>query len=235
MKKNEKIEMDMKKLLGEVWNNMAVIVLFGVTVALAAMLITQLFLPKNYESTTKMYVLAKQESGVVTNGDMEASTALTRDYQELIRSRTVIEQVIAEKNLNIEYEDFLDKLLILTPTDTRVIYITVSDEDPYRAAEIADAVRTAAAEHIQQVMNTESVNTVEMANIPSVPEGPSTMKNSALAGVLGIIFALAIVFLHSMMDDTIKNQSDVEKYLELSILGNIPLSKNVKNKRKVRR
>ena len=60
MKKNEKIEMDMKKLLGEVWNNMAVIVLFGVTVALAAMLITQLFLPKNYESTTKMYVLAKQ-------------------------------------------------------------------------------------------------------------------------------------------------------------------------------
>ena len=235
MKKNEKIEMDMKKLLGEVWNNMAVIVLFGVTVALAAMLITQLFLPKNYESTTKMYVLAKQESGVVTNGDMEASTALTRDYQELIRNRTVIEQVIAEKNLNIEYEDFLDKLLILTPTDTRVIYITVSDEDPYRAAEIADAVRTAAAENIQQVMNTESVNTVEMANIPSVPEGPSTMKNGALAGVLGIIFALAIVFLHSMMDDTIKNQSDVEKYLELSILGNIPLSKNVKNKRKVRR
>lgn len=225
----------MKKLLGEVWNNMAVIVLFGVTVALAAMLITQLFLPKNYESTTKMYVLAKQESGVVTNGDMEASTALTRDYQELIRNRTVIEQVIAEKNLNIEYEDFLDKLLILTPTDTRVIYITVSDEDPYRAAEIADAVRTAAAENIQQVMNTESVNTVEMANIPSVPEGPSTMKNGALAGVLGIIFALAIVFLHSMMDDTIKNQSDVEKYLELSILGNIPLSKNVKNKRKVRR
>ena len=49
MKKNEKIEMDMKKLLGEVWNNMAVIVLFGVTVALAAMLITQLFLPKKYE------------------------------------------------------------------------------------------------------------------------------------------------------------------------------------------
>lgn len=221
-RENEKFEVDLKKIVEEIRKNLLIIFLIGIIGALATMFLTTVFLPVKYESTTKMYVLAKQESGTVTNGDMEASAALTQDYQELIKSRTVIEQVISELNLDIEYEDFLKKLTVLAPTETRVIYITVSDEDPYNAAEIADKVREVSADHIQNVMNTESVNTVDYANIPINPEGGGSVKYGILGGAAGWIIALAVVVAIGILNDKITGSEDVERYLNISTLGTIP-------------
>ena len=46
-------------------------------------------------------VLNKQDSNTLTSADMQTSTQLTKDYAELIKSRTVLEGVIAQLNLNI--------------------------------------------------------------------------------------------------------------------------------------
>lgn len=219
---NERFEIDTKKILTEIWKNMAIILLSGLAAALAAMLLSVTLLPRQYESTTKMYVLAKQESGTVTNGDMEASTALTRDYQELIQSRTVIEQVIVKLQLDIEYEDLLKKLTILAPSETRVIYITVSDEDPYLAAEIADEVREVSAQHIQKVMSTQSVNVVDYANIPDTPAGVGSVKYALLADIVAVFLVLVTVTVKGLVNDKIKSTEDVERYLNISTLGMIP-------------
>ena len=98
---------------------------------------------------------------------MQTSTQLTKDYAELIKSRTVLEGVIAQLNLNITYQQLLGKLTVDTSTDSRIVTIIVSDEDPYTASEMANAIRDMAAEHIQSVMDIEAVNVVDSANIPS--------------------------------------------------------------------
>jgi capsular polysaccharide biosynthesis protein len=184
-----------------------------------------------------MYVLAKQENATPTNGDLQASTMLTKDYAELIKSRDVTETVISELGLNMTSEQLLDKMEISTPADTRVLAIKITDPDPYKAREIADAVRNVAAEHIQKVMNIEAVNVVEQANIPKNPQGPNVTKNGIVGALLGAIVAIAVVLVIYMTNDTIKTSDDVEKYLNLSTLGVIPLAEDEpkSKKRKIKK
>ena len=62
--------------------------------------------------------------------------------------------------------------------------------------------------------------------MPPLPSGPAKLKNTVLSGMVGVILALAIAFLRFFLDTTIKTSEDVEKYLGLSTLGSIPITKS---------
>ena len=227
------IEIDVAELVHGLLRKAWVIILVGMIAALLAAIGTKLFIKPEYRSTTKMVVLAKQNSDKITNSDLQTSTLLTKDYTELIKSRTVIEGVIARLGLDEDYEGMLGKMSVSTPTDTRMISISITDRDPYQAAMIADAIRDAAAAHIQSVMNTEAVNVADPANIPTKPYKPSAVKNGIIVGAAGVFIAIIIVIISIISNDTIKTTDDVEKYLGLSTLGSIPLTENeVKTKKK---
>lgn len=229
---NDEIEIDLKEIFGLMISKIWIIILSGITVGLAFIVATMLFITPTYESTTKMYVLNNQTDGQITSADMQSSLYLTKDYAELIKSRMVTEGVIAQLELDITHEQMLQKMSVSSPTDTRVIYITITDSDPYMASRIADAVRETSAAHIRNVMNIEAVNVVESANIPSQKSGPSLSKNAVIGGMLGCILAVGIILVMFLTNDTIKGTEDVEKYLGVSVLGTIPLSDKEKKSKK---
>ena len=167
----DEIEIDLLELLRVLWSKIGYVILAALALGLLMVLVSKVFMKPQYESTTKMYVLSKQDSSsTVTSGDLQASSLLTKDYAELIQSRQVVETVIAQLNLDLTYEEFLNKITVTTQNDTRILSITVKDEDPYVASQMADAIRVAASDHIQNVMNTEAVNVVDEANIPDEPD-----------------------------------------------------------------
>lgn len=234
---DEGIEIDLFEIFHVLLSKLGIIILSGIIFCLAAVMGTMLLITPKYESTTKIVVLSKQDSNTLTNQDIQTSTSLTKDYAELIKSRTVIEGVIAQLNLDMKHEELLKKLSVNTPTDTRVVSITVTDADPYTAAEIANAVRDIASKHIQQVMDIKAVNVVETANIPDEPSSPSILKNGVIGALLGILLAAVIVIIVYLTNDTVKTPEDVEKYLGLSVLGTIPYVSKLgkKNKKKKKR
>ncbi len=177
-------------------------------------------------------VLNKQDNNTLTSADMQTSTQLTKDYAELIQSRTVLEGVIAQLNLDMTYKEMLNKVSVETSSDSRIVSISVTDEDPYTASEIANAVRDMAAEHIQSVMDIEAVNVVDTANIPNEKASPSLAKNGVIGGLLGVIIAMAAVIIIYLTNDTIKVEEDVERYLGLSVLGSIPFSEKESRSKK---
>ena len=223
---NDEIEIDLGEIFHLILSRLGVIILSGIILGVISIIGTMLFITPQYESTTKIMVLNKQDS------DMQTSTQLTKDYAELIKSRTVLEGVIAQLNLNITYQQLLGKLTVDTSTDSRIVTIIVSDEDPYTASEMANAIRDMAAEHIQSVMDIEAVNVVDSANIPSEKASPSLAKNGVIGGLLGVIIAMAIVIIIYLTNDTIKVEEDVERYLGLSVLGSIPYSEKESRSKK---
>ena len=229
---NDEIEIDLKEIFGLLISKMWVIILSGITAGLIFIVATMLFITPQYESTTKMYVLNKQTEGTITSADMQSSLYLTKDYADLIQSRTVTEGVIAQLGLNLKHEDMLKKMSVTNKTDTRVIAITITDEDPYTASQIANAVRDISAAHIRNVMDIEAVNVVENANIPDQKSSPSLSKNGVIGGMLGVVLATAIILIIFLTNDSIQTQEDVEKYLGLSFLGSIPMSEAVKKSKK---
>ena len=227
---NEEMEIDLGAVFRELWSKALVIILAAAAAALAAVLISKTMITPVYTSTTKLYVLARNDSDTVTSGDLQAGALLTTDYAEIIRSRQVTESVIAELGLTdssgnmLRHEALLGKLSVSTPADSRVINITVQDSDPYAACDIANAIRDAAAEHIQNVMDIQTVSVVESANIPLSPDGQSTKRNAVMGGLLGAAAAIGVILIIYITNDTIRSGEDVERYLGLSTLGTIPLT-----------
>ena len=177
-----------------------------------------------YQSTTKIYILNKQNSSsVITYTDLQTGSQLTNDYMTLIKSRPVTEKVIQDLNLEIHYSTLANLITVSNPANTRALYITVEYWDPVMAKDIADSVREAAAVHIQNVMKIDQVNLIEAAYLPDGPSGPSIMRNTMLGGIFGSFLAGFIIILIRMLDDTVKTPDDIEHYLNLSVLGSIPL------------
>ena len=235
LQNNDEIEIDVLELFHVLLDKIWVIILAGAVAALAVVAATILFITPQYQSTTKMYVLSKQDSNTLTSQDMQTSLSLTKDYAELIKSRTVTEGVITQLNLDMTHEQLLSKMTVDSATDTRILSISVRDADPYVACEIANAIRDVAANHIKNVMDIDAVNVVETANIPENKISPSIKKNGLVGGVAGVAIAIAIILITYLSNDTIKTQEDVERYLGLSTLGTIPMSeadREIKNKKK---
>ena len=217
------LEIDILELLGVVFSKIWLVIGSAVLFAAATYLFCIFLVTPKYESTTKIYVINRQNSEALTYSDLQSGTQLTKDYQELVTSRPVIEEVKAELGLDIENERFKKCITVSVPTDTRIVSITAEDTDPYMARAIADRVRISAAQHIANVMNTEAVNVVEEANLPTEISSPKIVRNTAIGGVLGAFVAVLIIVIIYIMDDTIKNPDDVEKYLNISVLGSIPV------------
>ena len=224
--RDDVIEIDLVELLGVILHNLWIIIVSGVIVAAVALLVSYFIITPKYESVTKIYVISKTNADTMTYSDLQAGSTLTKDYKELVKSRPVLEEVLAETGIDVELKNLEAQITVEVPQDTRIVSITVEDKDPYEARIIADSVRIAASKHIQEVMDTEAVNVVEEASLPIEKSSPSILKNTAIGYAVGLFLAIAIVIINYIMDDTIKTPDDVEKFLGVSVLGSIPYSEN---------
>lgn len=228
------IEIDLFEVFGVLMRHIWAIIAFTLIFAIAGFAFSKFVLPEQFQSTTKIYILNKSDSvgSNVTLNDVQTSTQLTKDYAELITSRYVLETVMHNMNIaDMKYEDFKDKITVDTPTDTRIVSITVTDTSPKLAQQIANNVREVAAAHITKVMDIDAVNIVEDANLPDEKSAPSCSRWAVVAGLIGFLLMAALVIIRYVLDDSIKTSEDVEKYLGLSTLALIPLDDGI-NKEK---
>ncbi len=221
---NEEVEIDLRQIFSVILSKIVVIILVGVIFGLVALIGSKMLIKPTYESTTSLYVLNRQSQGTTTYSDLQSSTQLTQDYVVLVTSRSVIEKVISELKLDMTNEELVKMINVNTPTNTRVLEITVSSHDQKQAKEIADKVADVSADSIGQIMQTEKVTRIDAAQLPEKPVSPDVVKNGIIAVLLGIIIATAVVIVRFVMNDRINTSEDIEKYLGISTLALIPLS-----------
>lgn len=232
-RENDEITIDLSELFMALWSKAHIILLAGIVMALLAFVGTKLLITPMYTSETKMYVLSKQDnSASVTYSDLQTGSQLTKDYMELVKTRPVLEQVISGLKLKEEPEELAKRITVNTATETRIMSILVEDKDPTQAKKIANALREAVGVQITAIMDADSVNTVEEASLPLQPSSPSTMKNTAIGGILGILIAVGVIVLIFVLDDTIKTPEDVEYYLGLNVLSSLPIKEGTVSTKK---
>ena len=228
---DDEVTIDLAELFGVLWHWIWLILLVALLLGGAAFAFSKFVIPEEFQSTTKIYVLDKESGsgGQSTYTDLQVGSQLTKDYAELITSRTVIEKVIADNHLEsvYDYKEFLKKVEVNTPTDTRIVSITVTDTNPALAQALADDIRVEASDLIVNTMQINAVNTYEAANLPTEKSAPSCSKWALLGALLGALLVGGIVTLQYILDDTIKSSEDIEQYLGLSTLALIPLDENI--------
>lgn len=239
-KKNQQqdgeFEINLAELIPYLFHWFWLIAIVGLLTAAIGFAISAFVLTPKYQSTTKVYILNKNnDKDTVTVSDTQLATYLTKDFKELIKSRTVLETVITECGLNEGTGALSKKVSVSNTTDTRIISISVKDENPERAQYIANAVREVAAIHLREVMDLEAVNVVEDANLPKQPVEPSKRKFTLIGFLIGAVITIAILIIRYYLDDSIKTSEDIERYLGMTTLATIPMFEGTESDKKKRK
>lgn len=216
---------DLRELLFMLKQNLWIISIIGILVSLAAFLYTGYFITPEYKSTTKLYILPKTTttlSGEITNSDLTAASQLTQDYIELIKSQALLDRVISTLCLELTADELSNDITATTASDTRILTINVCHKNPETARDLANELKDQLSVELISVMNVESVNTVEEANLPTSPAAPNIFKNAVYGFLIGILSTSVVIIYKSLYNNSIKSPGDVEEKLDITLLAVLP-------------
>lgn len=224
---DDEMEIDLLELLLAYKKRIWLILLAGIIGGAIFGSFSKFVLVPQYRSTAMVYVLSK-ETTLTSLADLQIGSQLANDYQVIVTSRPVLEDVMASLGLEMEYEDFKEKLIIGNPSDTRILTITAEDPDPGLAKQIADAVARTSSDYIGDIMEMVPPKIIEEGEIPTQKYSPSNLKNALIGAVLAVVLVCGIITLEVIMNDTIENEEDVTKYLGIPVLASIPEWKEIR-------
>ena len=218
---DDEIEIDLLELFYALRHRWWAILLALVIGDGAAGVYTKKLIAPHYQSTSMVYVLSK-ETTLASLADLQIGSQLTKDYSVIIKSRPVLQEVIDKQNLDLTTDELGKMITIDNPSDTRILSITVEDIEPMRAKAIVDEVTKSASNYIGDIMEMVPPKVIEDGVVAVKPSSPSVKKNAAVGGLGLAVLVCGLICLKTVLDDTIKSEEDVEKYLGLSGLAVIP-------------
>lgn len=218
------VEIDIILLLKKLWQKKFMIIFSALLLATLGLMLSLFVLQPKYTSTTKIYVGNQRvhNEGNITTQDLQVGDYLVKDYQQIIISKDVLVTVIQDEKLDMDTEALLNKLTVSIPTNTRIISISVEDEDVSRATRLANTIREVAAEKIKEITQVEVVKTMEIAEDATAPSSPKTARNTLLGGLIGGFLAVTAVLLSEVLNDRVRRPEDVEEILGMTLLGVVP-------------
>lgn len=190
---------------------------------------TAFFMEPLYTSTSSILVLSK-ETTLTSIADLQLGSQLAADYQVLIKSTSVMEDVIEALDLDMTAEDLRESISVNNPEDTRILEVSVVNTDGELAKKITDKVVEISSEYIGDKMEVVPPKIIEKGKIPTMQTSPSLKKNILIGFLAGIILCGGIICVLTVMDDSIKSEEDVEKYLGIPVLASVPDRKDYINK-----
>ena len=227
--RDEEMEIDLLELFSTLLQRWYLILVCALIFGAAAFGYTKYFITPQYEASSMIYILStKQATDLSMALDIQTSKQLTADFEILAKSRPVVEAVIDNLELDTDYETLVKRITVENPSNTFVLKMTAKDPDPEMACNLSNALSDATAEQVAKVMDTDKPNKVEEAVVPKEPVSPNVMKNTLLGVLAGAFLMCAFVTFMHIMDDRIKTEEDITKYLELNTLATIPLNKGSK-------
>ncbi len=230
---DDEIEIDILELLLALKKKIGIIILAGVIGFGVMFLYSNYLVTPLYSASTMMYILpTDSDSSTSMLSDMQVGQQLTNDYASMIKSRTFMEAVIKNLKLDMDYKQLLKSVTIESPSNSRILQITVENADPEQAMDIANEVASVAEKKLAEITSMEAARIYEKADMPVEPSSPNIPKNCIIGILAGLILAIGICSLLFVFDDTIKTEEDVERYLGMTTLAAIPYMDKKFRKRK---
>ena len=183
----------------------------------------------SYQADASIYITNTESA--LSFSDLQLSSALTDDYANIIKSRTVLNRVIEELDLNLDYKQLAKLVAVSNPDSTHIVDIKVTCDDPEMSRNITNALLNISVSQIYQIIGSGEPTVIDYSVAEAVQDvTPSLFKYLAIGGFLGACVACAIFILQMLMDGTMKTEEDIDKYLHLPVLAAVPYYNEKKGK-----
>ena len=177
--------------------------LFVICILAAALLMagcTVFLMEPQYEAVSKMYVVGS-DGDAARLSDMQLGTYLAADYQEIFYTHEVTDTVIRQLDLDDTYEQMQERLRIVNPSGTRVLYIRFTHPDPALAAAIADEYLRAAGQYAVDQLGLIRPADFSAAVIPDKPVSPHLTRNIVFGALAGSLLAAIYLFVRFLCNE----------------------------------
>lgn len=198
-----------------------------VSITLAAALISGLVsffvIDPVYETSTKLFI-GKEENDetAYNNNDIQMYQKLLQTYAQAIKTRDLVGRAINDLHYDLEEDDVIRSLTVTPVADTQILEIKYKSKNPEEAKEILKGITREFITTSKELVPNGNVKILEEVQLPEDPVSPNKTMNIAIAFLLGLMVSVGLVFLLEYLDNTYKNKEQLEKDLDIPVLGSIP-------------
>ena len=224
-------ELDLKELFEIFWSKKVQIILIVLIFAVIGVIYTMGFITPVYTSSTTLVLAtsSRENQGTtnttnsITMTDVTLNSNLVSTYSVIVKSKDVLGQVISNLGIDISWENLKNNVTVSAVEDTEVIEISVTNENPQYATDIANEIAKVFSDKVAEIYNINNVHIVDEAETPAGPSNINHTKDVIIFAFIGVVVAVVYVLIANMLDTTIKSADDIERLYKLPVLASIPV------------
>jgi capsular polysaccharide biosynthesis protein len=224
MEKNDEIEFDLLQMACYVVKKWWVVVLVALIFGIVGYLGSKLLITPEYTTNCRIYIYQKDDQQNVTMDytNLQIATQICNDCEIIITGQNVTKVVIDNLDLKMSASALSNRIKVESENNTRILQLEYTDTDPERAAAILNEICNVASGQIKNIMAVDAVKTIYAAEVPTTPSSDGPVKHAVIVAAIGVVLAVCVLVVLFLMDDTIRSEEDVTRFLGLSTLAAIP-------------
>ena len=205
------IVVNLRDILGYIFKNILIVILTALMCSMIGYIFTQKFVKHKYVSNTKLIIFTAEANNESQPSwdDLQLSFTLLTDCSLIVKSRDVLEDVIQELDLSISYSELLEKIDVSFMSNSRIIEISVTDEDPLQAMIIVKKLREVSMRYITDNLEVSGSKIIQKENIPHNPMPSYTRYYVMFGAIIGILVSslvLAGIYIFQLENEFLKKQ-----------------------------
>ena len=175
----------------------------------------------SYQADAELYITSTDS--MISFSDLQVSAALTDDYAKIIKSCTVLNRVIKELDLDLDYKQLSELVTVTNPDSTHIINIAVTCDDLELSRNIANSLLNISVDQIYQIIGSSEPTVIDYSEAEAVQDvTPRLLKFIVMGAMIGALLVCAVQIVRMLMDTTMKTEEDIDKYLHLPVLSAVP-------------
>lgn len=222
-------ELELRDLFQIIWKRIWLIIALAIVMMSISIVINKYLSVPQYDTNTTL-MLGKPQNNLSAGTqynyqEIATNQMLIGTYSELGKSKSIMSKTNDRLGGIYSYEQLKSKISINLVNETELIQINVTDENPEQAAKIANTFADVFMYEVTRIMRIDNMNIIDKAEVPRFPSSPKPVRAAIIFTFFGALLGVFIAFLLEVLDRTIKSPDDVERHLELPVLGMIAMMK----------
>lgn len=223
---NEESSIDISQFLSVLSKRKSIIITITLVAVIISAILSFFILTPVYKSTVTVIIGNKNDTSQQTSVQYDQVMMyqnLTKTYSEIATSKYIEQKALDALGNGMTIDKF-SKLITVTPeTGTQILDIAAEANTAQDALNEVTAVSEAFVANAKNVYAAGDVRILDKGQLPIKASKPNKALNIAVAFFLGLMLSIGVSFLLEYMDSTMKNADDIKRYLELPVLGTIPM------------
>ena len=207
-----------KIFLKRIWLILAVALIVG----LGAFIYSKAFVKPTYRSYFTAYVNNKiSDTGVNTSsGDLTASMGLVYVYEDIMTSRSVLQQ--AAEACGTTFSKISGCVKASVSDTAPVVTVVVETTDRKLSLRLAQKIAEIAPSKVADVVDGSSMRIIDEPVAPSGKASPNTPKNTFTGFIIGFLIATIVLVFIDLAYDTVQGNEEMEQRYGVPVIGHIP-------------